>query len=365
MRRRNWAAKLLAILGVALLAAVGAAALPDHPYQRWQLIENTLYGNATWSYERIHFDPRPVDVAIIGASRAQLGLSAPRVAERLAAAGVPLEVANLSVIEEGRNIEWAIADELFKVKRPKVLVLSISERYNLWGHPGFKYVAPGGALVSPPAPLLHNSLGDLAYLPYRQLMLFAASLAPSLFDLRDDFDPERYAAKPTDYSQTRVLADGKRIDMDRTVSADDLRAEARAFAAVRRPSRLPARIAAVTDRDNSVYVAAIARLAARHGARLIFIFLPEFDGVTTIEGRANYARLGRVEDFGDLAHDSSWFQSFAHLNHRGAMIASDRLAAAIIADLGASAATGNRMGSGRAEQRATRVADDDTAATVN
>ena len=360
----HWGRRFATILGVAVLAVCGAAALPDQPYQRWQLLENTLYANATWAYERTTFDPRPIDVAIIGASRTQLGLSAPRVAERLAGAGMPLEVANLSVIEEGRNIEWAIANELFKTKRPRLLVVSISESFDRWGHPGFKYVAPAVALAAPPAAFLHNWLGDLAYLPYRQLMLFAASLAPSLFDLRDRFDADRYSAKPIDYSESRVLADGKRIDMDRTVSADDLRAEARAFAAIRKPSRLPARIAAVTDRDNSVYVAAIARLAARHGTRLLFVFLPEFAGATTIEGKATYAGLGRVENYGDLARDPRWFQSFAHLNHRGAMIASDRLAAAIVADLGSNALDGDRTRGSWGERRVVRSADNNPAATV-
>jgi len=64
VKRPNWIGSLIAIGGVALAAAVGAAALPDNPYQRWQLIENTLYANATWSYERMHFDPAPIDVAI-------------------------------------------------------------------------------------------------------------------------------------------------------------------------------------------------------------------------------------------------------------------------------------------------------------
>ncbi len=57
VRVLNWPARLLAILGLAFLTAAAAATLPDHPYQRWQLVENTLYANATWAYERIHLRP--------------------------------------------------------------------------------------------------------------------------------------------------------------------------------------------------------------------------------------------------------------------------------------------------------------------
>ncbi len=333
MRRPNWATRLAAILGVALLAAVGAAALPDNPYQRWQLIENTLYANATWSYERIHFDPRPIDVAILGASRSQMGLSAPAVAARLAALGTPATVANLSVIEDGRNLEWAIADELFKAKRPRVVVLLVNETVHPWGHPGFKYVAPAAAVAAPRALLLHNAKDDLPYLPYRQLMLAGAAIAPDWFGLRATFDAERYAAKPDDYSVSRVLADGKWIDMDRDVPAADLAAEARAFAETRAASQLPASVERVTDVDDHVYVDAIARLAATHGARLTFVFLPTFDGATTIEDRAFYAARGEIADDGDLAGDPHLFQSFSHLNRRGALVASDRLARAVATSL--------------------------------
>ena len=333
MRRVRWAGKLLAILGIALAAAAGAAALPDNPYQRWQLIEHTLYANATWAYERIVFDPAPIDVAILGSSRAQFGLGAPEIAAQLARRGPPLTVANLAVVEDGRNLEWAIADRLFAVKRPRVLVVVVSETPNLWGHPGFRYVAPAAAVAWPPAPFLHNSLADLAYLPYRQLELFGAALAPRLFGLRDRFDPAAYAAKPDDYTVSRTLADGKTIDMDAAVSAEDLRAEATHFAATRHASQLPAVVRRITDRDSPVYLTRIAALARAHDARLIFVFVPEF-GSSDFADRDFYARLGRVADFGDLARDPGLYQSFAHLNRRGATLASDRVAAVIAESLG-------------------------------
>ena len=330
MRRPNWTRTLLATLGIALLIAIGAAALPDNPYQRWQLVENTLFANATWSYERIHFDPRPVDVAIIGSSRSQIGLSAPRIAARLAALGAPVTVANMSVIEDGRNIEWAIVDELFKTKRPKLLVVLVNEDMSRWGHPGFKYVAPAAAIAWPPEPFLHNSLYDIAYLPFRQLKLFAARLSPEVFGLRTAFDPERYRRAPIDYSVSQVLADGKFVDMDTPHSAEYLRDEERAYEATTRPSQLPPFVAAITDRDNEVYVTRIAEIAKAHGARLLFVLLPKFEGSTIIEGQAFYAALGHVENYGDLARDPGLFQSFAHLNHAGATIASDRVARAAL-----------------------------------
>lgn len=103
--------------GLALSAL--ASLLPDNPYQRWQLTDGTIFDQLRWSYERINFDERPVDVAIVGPSRSLLGLSAERISRQLAARGQPANVANFSVVAAGRNVQWAILDELFRKKAPK------------------------------------------------------------------------------------------------------------------------------------------------------------------------------------------------------------------------------------------------------
>ncbi|MBV8971433.1 MAG: hypothetical protein JO290_03985 [Sphingomonadaceae bacterium] len=338
MKRLRWPRPLLAILGVALLSAVGAAALPDNPYQRWQLIENTLYGNATWAYERIHFDPAPIDVAIIGSSRTLLGLSGPCIAEKLAADGLPLNVANLSVIEDGRNIQWAIARELFRFKKPRVLVMVMGSSFHPWGHPGFKYIAPAAGIAAPPAPLLHNWPLDLIYLPYRQIELAGAALLPHAFGLRPAFDPAIYRAKPIDFTVSQTLADGKRYDMDAPRTAEYLRDEAAAFAGQHHPSHLPAAIRRVTERDEPAYSDAVIHMARAAGVPVLFAYLPEFEGPRVSQTAAFYGQRGRIIDFSDLAQQAGLYQSFAHLNHKGAMIASDRVARAVEATLRPAAA---------------------------
>ena len=54
---------VVVILLVAALSAVGAACLPDNPYQRFQFLA-VLCHRLAWIYERIHYDPKPIDVAI-------------------------------------------------------------------------------------------------------------------------------------------------------------------------------------------------------------------------------------------------------------------------------------------------------------
>src|ERR1700679_22709 len=110
---------LAAMLVVAVACAVVACFLPNSAYQRFQLLDGTIYQSLRWNFERIHFDPRPIDVAIVGPSTTALGLSAPRLEQDLAQAGAPANAVNFSIIADGRNVEWAIVNELYKAKSPK------------------------------------------------------------------------------------------------------------------------------------------------------------------------------------------------------------------------------------------------------
>jgi hypothetical protein len=105
------------VLAVAVACAVGACFLPQNVYQRWQLLDGTIHANARWIYERISFDPAPIDVVLLGPSRMGSAVNAPRLAEALKARGLPSNVVNFSLPEEGRNTNWAVAEELFAKKK--------------------------------------------------------------------------------------------------------------------------------------------------------------------------------------------------------------------------------------------------------
>ena len=319
--------RICAALLTALVLACGVYFLPENDYQRWQLTDGTVYQQFRWAYERIHFDPKPIDVAIVGPSKTMLGLSAARIEERLSSLGKPLSVANFSVPAGGRNAEWAVLDELFKSKAPKVIVVGVDETPYPWGHPAFKYLAPAEAIVFPPEPLLHNYFYDLAYLPYRKAMLFGASLFPNLFGLRKQFDPDIYASTRTDFT-TSFSLEGKFFDMEREVPRATLLA--RTHEQVERQSLLSRILArCCNDGDEHVYIREIAREAKARGVRLIFVFMPVFDGSQEVSDRKFLEQYGTLLSNGDLTEQDKLYENWSHLNHAGSLIASDRLADAI------------------------------------
>lgn len=317
---------LCAALIVALALDIGVCLLPENDYQRWQLLHGTIFERLRWAYERIHFDPRPVDVAILGPSKTMLGLSAETIEQQLSLNGRSANVANFSIPAGGRNLEWAIVNELYKAKSPKVIVIGVDAAPYPYGHPAFKFVAPAGAIAFPPAPLLHSYFHDIAYLPSRKARLFAASLFPKLFGLSEQFDPEAYAQTRTDFTHN-FREEGKTIDMEHEVPRQTLLAQADNSDR----SSLVARVLTwcCNDGDDHVYIREIAQKAKAHATRLIFVFLPTFGGSQVISDRSFIAKYGIIVDNGDLAQQDRLFENWAHLNHAGAVAVSDRVAHAI------------------------------------
>jgi hypothetical protein len=328
--KRKAGLRLLGVLGAALLVALALNAavclLPENNYQRWQSLDGTMYGHLRWMYERIHFDPKPIDIAILGSSRAQLAFSAATIERDLALRGKQANVANFSLEGSGRDVQWEILDELYKAKSPKAIVLMVDDQPYPFGHPMFKFVAPAEAIVFPPTPFLHNYLYNLAYLPSRKLKLFGANLFPDLFGFSKQFDPERYAQSRTDFSTSFVQL-GKLVDMENPVPRATLLAQPR----VTLPRTMVARaLTRINGGEDHLYIRKIAAEAKAHGAQLIFVFLPTFNGSESVSDLDFLKQFGPVLNYGDLAQRDELYENWAHLNHAGAMTASARLVDAIL-----------------------------------
>jgi hypothetical protein len=224
--------------------------------------------------------------------------------------------------------------ELLKAKSPKAIVVEVEDRPYPFGSFAFKSVAPAGAIVFPPTPFLHNYLYNLAYLPIRKLTLFGADLFPGLFGLSKQFDPDRYAQSRTDYSTSFVGDLGKLVDMEHPVPRATLMAEPQTLDHLTRVGRILTRI---NGGEDHIYIRKIAAEAKAHGARLIFVFLPVFNGPESIADEDFLKQFGPVLNYGDLSQRDELYENRAHLNHAGATTASARLAGALLGfDLSAS-----------------------------
>jgi hypothetical protein len=331
--------KTMIILAVALGCSILASLLPDNPYQRWQLLDGTIHANTRWIYERCHFDPTPIDVVFLGPSRIMAGVNAPRLGQALAARGLPSNVVNFSLPETGRDINLAVAKELFANKRPELLVIGVIEKPSRFGHRAFKYVAEPNMIVDPGYLGDANYFSDLVYLPFRQMRLFAAGLLPGGLRLAREFNLAHYKGSSIDTTGNVVLPDGRVKDGENPASASELARGVNKLEAGEHPPVLPGSLADLEFGDERHNVTQIAELAREHGARVAFLFLPYYTGPSVLQEAQFYDQYGPTLNAAFLASHAEWFADYGHLTRKGAKILTDWLiepVAALVKPAGAS-----------------------------
>jgi hypothetical protein len=331
--------KTMTVLAVAVACSVVASAMPEDPYQRWQLLDGTIHENARWIYERCRFDPTPIDVAFLGPSRMKAGVNAPQLSQALAARGLTSNVVNFSLPETGRNINLAIAEELFAYKQPKLLILGVIEKPSRFGHSAFKYVADRRLILDPGYLSDLDYLSDLIYLPFRQMRLFVANLLPGGLGLAKEFNPAHYKGPSIDTTGSVVLPDGRVKDGENPASAAERARGVAKLEADMHPPILPDSLASLEFGDERHNITQIADLARKHGSRVAFLFLPYYTGPSTLQGAQFYDQYGPTLNAAFLAPHSDWFADYGHLTRQGARILTDWLVepvAALLKPVGAS-----------------------------
>jgi hypothetical protein len=314
--------KTFFILAIAFLSAVAAALLPDNPYQRWQLLDGTIEKNVRWIYERTNFDPTPIDVVVLGPSRASADVDSLELEAALTKMGTPAHVVNFALPVAGRDVNYAIARELFKTKSPKVLVLGVIEKPSRFGHPAYKYIAPSWLVADPGYFLNLNYLSNLIYLPYRQMQLFLADLWPSLMGLTKTFDPATYRGSNVDTTGAQFFP-----TRSGSVPAqrDELMRGVHKLEQGMRPPILPASLGDVEFGDERHYIREIAELARAKGTRIVFLNLPYYTGPDTIQEEPFYRQFGDIINASFLASHAEWYADYGHLTAHGADVLTDWL----------------------------------------
>lgn len=316
--------KFWTVLGIAVLAAVAACLLPADTYQRWQLLNGTIHARSRWTYERIHFDPTPIDVAVIGPSRT-MAVDPLRLEAGLRARGAPARVVNFALPEGGRNINYVFVHEMLKTKTPKLLVIGVVEKPSRFGHPAYKYVAPNDIVANPGYLGNLRYLSDLAYMPFRQMRLFLANILPGGTGLTKTFIPSRYAGPSIGRTANFQLPDGTRRSWTEPATYYELARGVHKLEAGNTPAVLPRALADVEFGDERYYLRKIAAEARAKGARVVFVFLPYYTGPSTIQELGFYERFGPVWSAAFLAPSADLYADYAHLDTEGSKILTDWL----------------------------------------
>lgn len=262
----------LSVVFATVVAAYAlTVALPHNPYIRYQQFEETIFDRLAWIYERVHFDPTPIDIAFIGSSRTEAAVASPRLEKYLADRGRELNVVNLSIPSSGMDIRFTEARELLEEKQVKLLVISVVEALPRDGHQAFGDLETAGEIFKSPIIVNRNLPKTLARLPVRQIDLFVKSIFPQAFSLKAVYDGQPSAEDPA-YDRPETS------DLSPEEHAQALAEEtARRKREIRWPI-LPEKLHWVEYGVSRTYIERIAALAKENGTELVFLFLPFYNG---------------------------------------------------------------------------------------
>ncbi len=313
---------VIIILAVFLALCVGAALLPHDRYIRYQQLSQTLQFRLEWNYDRIHHDPTPIDLALIGVSRTQAAVSGPRVSQILSERlGRETHFVNLSFPQQGRNAHYAIARELLETRpEVKVLVLAVVEQMPRTPHPAFRNIADTRDLVTAPRLINYNYVGDLAFLPWRQSSLFVQTLFPAAFGMKTRFDPADYEGTHMDSTASFLSPPDNWVERDKLVPQAELARQTAQYLQGLVPARLPARFAEYEYASERVYLRRIGDLARRNGTEVIFLFMPIYGGPVVLDDPDLIAPYGPLLTASFIVDDHRLFSDYGHVNRNGSRL---------------------------------------------
>lgn len=332
---RSPLAMLLVLLATFVALCVAACLLPHDRYIRYQQLSQTLQFRQQWNYERVHFDPTPIDIALIGVSRTQAAISGPRLTQQLSAAlGRPVNVANLSMPQQGRNAHFVAARDLLENRaETRVLILAVVEQMPRHAHPVFRNIAELDDVISAPALINYNYVEDLAFMPWRQLALFVQTSFPQAFGVSTRFDAANYLGTDLDTTHSFLSPPDNWVDRDHIMPEADLAAASADYFATLSPPRLPPALVEYEFAGERSYTRQIAEMARANGTQIVFLYLPIYQGAETLAEGDFVEQFGPVLSAGLIASRADAFSDYGHANRIGAALATDWLAQTLAARL--------------------------------
>ena len=316
-RRQAWI--LLAMLAVAVTLWLAITlVLPHDRYIRYQQLTDSDLFRTRWVYERIHYDKTPIDVAIIGSSRVEAGISAPVLEKELTEKfGRQIYVANLAIPQEGRNLHYLVARELIE-KHPetKIILLSVVEQDDVT-HSAFRYLADVKDLLHAPLAINHYYFLDAGFLPYRQMSYFVQTLFPRWFGVSRTFRQD-YAGTAMDTTHSFYLPSGKLVDRDAVASPEKLAAGSKQIietdGGVWHPSTSWQTLNNPLEPE---YTKRLADLARAHCVEVVFVRLPFYNSPSNMYDAGFYRTLGPLLDAQQLSADPHSYSDAGHFNRYG------------------------------------------------
>jgi hypothetical protein len=300
------------VVTTALALLIALSVLPDDRYLRFKSLTEPEVIKAGWIYERIHFDPTPIDVVFIGTSRTVAGIDSEIVEQTCRdAGGRYCSSVNFGMLHLGRNLHWLLAREVIEARNPRLLVVEVQETEFRALHPAFPYLADDLDIVLAPLIINTSFFADLGRLPARGISLFTKGLVPLLFGTQTKFVSDTYHGShwdDIDKAQSRVVSVAK-LETERAYLASATTAKL----------RLPILLRQFEYRANLLYLEKLLNLARSRHIEIRFLYIPAFHDTSTPIFANFYDRFApswRMPE--QIVDRHELWRDVEHLNYAGA-----------------------------------------------
>jgi hypothetical protein len=320
---------MLVGFGLSLAAVIS---LPQNPYILWQQSTNSILFHAKWIYERIHFDRTSIDVAVVGTSRLEAGISPQVLSNALSTRlGRQVNVANLSLVESGRDLHLSIIEELL-TSHPEVKLIALSlDGDTAASHPLFKFVATKREILDSPVFINSFYFTNVLYIIYRNAGNFVQNLFPGVFQVHDTFVPKDYLGAELDRTEGYRTPDGQWVNGNQSANESALRTYSVGVvnahqSAIRFKGIFSADALLSVERNS---MRKIGRLCQSKGVRIVFVRLPMYGAEERPADMPFYRRLGPIIEPTSIGTQARYYANGGHLNRSGAIAASQKLGEAL------------------------------------
>lgn len=304
--------------------------------------------DSAWVYERLAFDPTPIDVLIVGSSRTAYGANMADLEAALAARGLNLHVANFSIPASGFDWRPSVVREAMR-HHPEVrlVIWDLPEAFPRDGHQVFGDLATPGEILAAPWIVNRTLPENIAGLPYREMELALASQLPGVFGYRKGFDPAAYAGTTPDHRRFLNPDWTPEFEAQKSAGLDHAATVAKDSAQRRHEITWPVLPEALRWIEFGVsrhYVTDLVDLSKQHGFQIAFLFLPFYEGYPDAIEADWVSERGAYWSADFLMTDPANYNDAAHASQAGIDKITPWLADRIAGALGLAAATGSATG---------------------
>ncbi len=293
------------VAGIIMLFSVN----PDKHYS-YRFVEGECNNKASWIHDRIFLSDKKLDVVFIGASQTACAVKDALIESQISEfSHEKIHVASLGYCRGGRDIQYVMLKEVFRYKKPEVVVIEVTEDEPKKSHPVFPYLADTNDLFESAVFLNQRYLQAL----WKGLVIRFEYIRGSIFSLNLSAGD---SAADYGYIPTNAVADSSLLIRNRINWEQRLN---------RNKSKL---LRNIELRYSKHYLDKMIDLVQKNGSNVIFLYLRESG--SNLSKPLLFDYYSSVSDIILLpefifSNPDNWSDA-THLNDEGATLASEKIA---------------------------------------